>query len=140
MSDLKVTNAECWVAGMPQGDSPPVLADVGKWTLPIKSAYAFTKIRRKVAEALKDVNEAREQLLIKHTDKDADGKPLTRDAANGQKEYAVTDMQAYQSEFQALLEESVELTGCRKVTLEEMGEDARPTPVQMEALAPFLAE
>jgi hypothetical protein len=85
----------------------PALQAISAIKLPVQTSFRFSRVGRKVEEALADFEQARTNLVNLHADKDVDGNVI--DHGGGSAHFA--DPTAFQSDFQLLLAIEVDIAG-----------------------------
>lgn len=137
MADLVLKNADLWnalVSGSP--DVPAPLVRLSKAEMPAIAAYAITKALRKATEEYADLDKARIALVEKYSAKLEDGSPAPSPDGNG---VILADPQGFHTDFAALLDQPVTLSGCRAVTVTELG-GAVVSPEVLLALEAFVID
>lgn len=130
MADITLTNAQNAAAAT----SFLIMQKAGR-ELPFPARYALGKIQRKVMPEFEDYEKARMALCAQHAVQGDDGKPQM--LANGA--YDILDMAAFTAALQPILDETVTISGVRKVKVAEMG-DVKLTDVELDGLLPFLED
>jgi len=103
------------------------LESVKSLKLKSKVSYAVVYNKRKVEQAYRDFQEARDQILLSHAKKDKKGNPELDERGN----LKFDNFQEVANELQDLLNAEVDIKP-RKVKFEDLPEDL--TPEQMEGL------
>jgi len=101
--------------------------------LPIKPAYWFGKLGKKVHKELAEFEENRVKLIKKYASKDDKGEFIVKD-----NKYEFEDKEAFNSEFIELAGTEIEID-FNPISIEQLG-DAKITPVIMMALEKFMEE
>lgn len=130
MSDITITNIENAAAVL----SFQIMRSAGR-ELPIPVQCVFDRIERKAKAEHPEFEKARVALCEKFAAKDGQGNPMRLE--NG--DYDIPDLDAFQAAFQPIANETVTLSGVRKVTLAELG-DVKITRVEYDGLRPFIVD
>lgn len=86
-----------------------------------KGRYALAKAANAVGPAVQTFREQHVALLQLHAKKDAEGKPVMQQFADGRQQYDIADMEAFSVDFAAIQDEPIVLAGVRMITHAELG-------------------
>jgi hypothetical protein len=101
--------------------------------IPVKPAYWFGKLAKKIQKEVVEFEENRMKLVNKYAIKDDNGQPV---AENGK--YQFNNQEEFQAEFKELVETDIEID-FNPISLDLLG-DVKLSPVVMIGLEKFLEE
>ena len=135
VADLNVTNADLWAAlvAIPPSNEGALLHLAGL-ELPGIASYAIKKLKRKVVEEYADLDAARVALVEKYSQKGEDGKPILTEDGKG---VVLLDAKGFNEDFAEILKQPVTISGCRAITITELG-DAKISANVLDALDAFI--
>jgi hypothetical protein len=89
--------------------------------LPVKPAYWLARIATKLEGELQTFEKARMGLINKHSKKDKDGNPAIKKNKDGKPQFDITDVEAFEKEFNELLNQEIELD-IKPIKFADLGE------------------
>lgn len=99
--------------------------------LPIKPAYWFGKLAKKIRKELLELEENRMNLIDKYALRDEHNKPIIED-----NKYKFFDIKSFNTEFKDLVETEIEIDFI-PVSIEQLG-DTKISPIVMMGLEKFI--
>lgn len=99
------------------------LSEILEKELPVKPSYWLSRIAIKLDSELKAFEGARVKLVIKHAKKDEKGNPIVLKDKSGKptRNYDVTDMDAFNKEYDELAEQEIEIN-INPIKLDALGD------------------
>ena len=99
------------------------LSEILEKELPVKPSYWLSRIAIKLDSELKAFEGARVKLVIKHAKKDEKGNPIVLKDKSGKptRNYDVTDMDAFNKEYDELAEQEIEIN-INPIKLDTLGD------------------
>jgi len=109
------------------------LQTVAHKELPMKTAWAVSKLMEERQQHLRTLESTRKILLDKYCDKDEKGDYKVNEAKT---QYVINDEKSYTAEYEELTAIEVECTKLEQHMIDDLGSI---TPAQLLALKPFIA-
>jgi hypothetical protein len=90
--------------------------DEAEIRIPVKTAYWLTKFMNKLQKEIKDYEESRIKLCVKHSEKDENGNPIIKE-----NNYQIGSSETFQEEYNELKNIEIEIP-FSQLTLEQFGD------------------
>lgn len=113
-----------------------VLASTGGLDLPVAQALKVSRITRFVRQEAESAQEVQGEIIVRHAEKDPDGKPRRIELPGGGADIALADQDGFKADMKALKSQEIEFTG-ERIKVADLGDKAISSDM-LDALAPWI--